>query len=164
MGNAKRETRNAKPGEGGIVDRVVKVAFKPAGVVLVQTGQVVQDGKGGVGITWKDGPPAGAAVAGIKYGISIQREGGRVVGYTVEAAIPRAWVEGEAKAETQNAKLQTQNEGDAAGVEVPAWRVNVLRHRAGELVSASWSGPMVEDDDVGMMGAMMGERWNSNHE
>jgi hypothetical protein len=63
-----------------------------------------------------------------------------VTGYAVEAAIPRSWVSG---------KIE--------GVRAPAWRVNVLRHRAGDLASMSWSGPVVNDEDVGMMGLVVGE-------
>jgi hypothetical protein len=80
----------------------------------------------------------------------VQRDGGRVVGYTVEAAVPRAWVEGE--------KRETEEVGTGeARVNGPAWRLNVLRHRAGELVSSSWAGPVVGDEDVGMMGVVVGE-------
>jgi hypothetical protein len=35
--------------------------------------------------------------------------------------------------------------------------VNILRHRANDLASMSWSGPVVNDDDVAMMGLLVGE-------
>ncbi len=141
-----------KPGEENPYARVLKIAFKPAGVLLVRTGQVVRDPRGMPAITWRDGPPPtppGVAVpmgvTGIKYGITTQQKDGRVSGYTVEAAIPRVWVEVFPPA------------GAGPWMSPPAWRVNLLRHRAAELVSSSWSGPVVDDDDVAMMGAMIGE-------
>ena len=127
-------------------DRIVKIAFKPSGVVLVQTGQIAKAASGPT-LHWTDGPPQGAATA-VKYGISVQRSSGRVTSYTIEAAIPRAWIDAPA------APIDPAAAGPAPA---PAWRINVLRHRAGDLVSTSWSGPIVEDDDVGMMGALVGE-------
>jgi hypothetical protein len=124
-------------------ERMVKVAFKPAGVVLVRTGQTVRDARTGVtGVVWREGSPSGAL--NVKYGIAIQREGGRVTGYTVEAAIPRAWIDG-------------PNAAVVPGTRGPAWRANVLWHRGAELLSTSWAGPLIEDDDVAMMGALLGE-------
>jgi hypothetical protein len=135
-------------------DRLLKIAFKPSGVVLVRTGRVLPDGKGDIGLVWKDGPPplrAGTA-ASVKYGITVQRDQGRITGYTLEAAIPRAWIEGDA-----DGQRLASAAAPADALQPPAWRVNVLRHRAGDLVSSSWSGPMVDDDDVAMMGALIGQ-------
>jgi hypothetical protein len=121
--------------------RVVQVAFTPGGVVLVKSGLVTRTPQGQARVDWRDGAPAGAAAgAGVKYGIAVERQEGRVTGYTVEAAIPRAWAP-----------------GIAAGGRAPAWRVNVLRHRAGDLASTSWSGPVINDDDLAMMGLLIGE-------
>ncbi len=127
--------------------RVVQIAFKPAGVMLVKTGQVVHTAGGETAMVWHDGAPpvAGSAEIGgaqpvLKYGIVIDKQEGRVTGYTVEAAIPRAWVT-----------------GDAPAARAPAWRINVLRHRAADLASMSWSGPVVNDEDPAMMGVLLGE-------
>jgi hypothetical protein len=117
--------------------RVVQIAFKPAGVMLVRTGRVVKGADGVSRMEWTEGGPA---AGGVKYGIAVEKKEGRVTGYAVEAAIPRSWVSG---------KIE--------GVRAPAWRVNVLRHRAGDLASMSWSGPVVNDEDVGMMGLVVGE-------
>jgi hypothetical protein len=123
--------------------RVVKVAFKPTGVVLVRTGQVVRDGRTGVqGVVWREGEPPGGP--NVRHSIAIEKRAGRVSGYTVEAAIPRAWVDG-------------PNAAVVEGAHGPAWRVNVLWHRGAELTSTSWAGPLVDDDDVAMMGALLGE-------
>jgi hypothetical protein len=133
--------------------RVVQVAFKPAGVMLVKTGRLSllgREGAGGGGgaegrVIWTEGPPAGMGGA-VRYGIVVERRDGRVTGWAVEAAIPRAWVPG-----------RVAPAGEAAPVKRPAWRVNVLRHRAGDLASMSWSGPVVDDEDLGMMGLLVGE-------
>ncbi|HEY4329577.1 MAG TPA: hypothetical protein VGN88_07565 [Phycisphaerae bacterium] len=126
-------------------DRILKIAFKPTGVVLIKTGQLVKDPKTAASIDWKDGPPipaAGMAAANLRYGIAVQKQDGRILGYTIEAAIPRAWIDA------------TPADAGSRG---PAWRVNVLRHRAADLVTASWGGPMVNDDDFAMMGVLLGE-------
>jgi hypothetical protein len=121
--------------------RVVQIAFKPAGVALVRTGVTSRRAGGAVAVEWREGAPtAGGGAAGIRYGITVEKKEGRTTGYVVEAAIPRAWVAGK-----------------VPGVNVPAWRVNVLRHRAGDLASMSWSGPVVDDEDVGMKGLVVGE-------
>jgi hypothetical protein len=123
--------------------RVVKVAFKPAGVVLVRTGQVVRDAHSGVpGVVWRDGEPPGGP--NVKHSVVLEKRDGRVTGYTVEAAIPRAWVDG-------------PNAAVVEGTHGPAWRVNVLWHRGADLTSTSWAGPLVDDDDMAMMGALLGE-------
>ncbi|MCL2648903.1 MAG: hypothetical protein FWD61_18215, partial [Phycisphaerales bacterium] len=109
--------------------KVMTIAFKPGGVMLTRTAEV----KGGEVIKWTDGP------TGVKYGISVEKEMGSVKGYLVEAAIPRKW-------------FGKEQEGGGA-----AWRVNVLRHRAADMASMSWSGPVVNDDDVAMMGVLIGE-------
>ena len=114
-------------------------------MVLVRTGQVTRDAKTGVpGVVWRDGAPAGSATANVKYGIATLKQDGRVSGYSVEAAIPRAWVDG-------------PNAATVEGTRAPAWRANVLWHRGAELTTTSWAGPLVDDDDVAMMGALLGE-------
>ncbi len=130
------------PGAGAVYNRLVKIAFKPAGVALVQNGAWAEKG-GRLVPTWRDGPPAGGP-ATIKYAVTTQRKDGHPVAYVVEAAIPRAWIDG-------------PKNGVIDGTRAPAWRVNVLRHRASDLTSASWAGPVVEDNDLGMMGALLGE-------
>lgn len=136
------------PGAPAVADpfnRVVKIAFKPAGVMLVQTGTLSRNAQtGATQISWHDGAPVTGAVAGnIRYGISVQKRDGRPTGYTVEAAIPRAWIDPPG--------------GGQFGTKAPAWRVNVLRHRASDLASMSWAGPVADDNDLGMMGALLGE-------
>ncbi|HVS70063.1 MAG TPA: hypothetical protein VHQ47_02285 [Phycisphaerae bacterium] len=122
-------TGNGTPG------RILDVAFKPAGVMLVRTAEATGDGKP---LHWSDAQP----VVGIKYGITVERSDGRVHAYTVEAAIPRRWID-DPKA---NPNLP------------PAWRVNVLRHRATDLTNTSWSGPLISDSDTGLMGILIGVR------
>jgi hypothetical protein len=113
--------------------RIIQAAFKPGGTYMVKTGRIT-DGR----IGWTLGAPAGGQF-GIKYGITIEKTEGRITGYVVEGAIPRAWVP-----------------GTVPGMKNPAWRINVLRHRAADLTSASWSGPLVDDSDVAMMGLLVG--------
>jgi hypothetical protein len=114
--------------------RVVRLGFKPSGVMMVKTGRIA-----GGQLIWTDGGPMDIG-GGVKYGIVAERKEGRVTGYAVEAAIPRAWVS-----------------GTIEGIKGPAWRVNVLRHRASDLASMSWSGPVVNDTDVGLMGLLIGD-------
>jgi hypothetical protein len=114
--------------------RVVQVAFKPAGVVLVKTAK-----RSGTKLIWSEGVPSGADGT-VKYGMRLEKSEGRIEAYIVEAAIPRDWVNGK-----------------ISGMDTPAWRVNILRHRASDLASMSWSGPVVDDSDVAMMGVMVGE-------
>jgi hypothetical protein len=132
-----------------VANRLLKIAFKPSGVALVRTGMLRRDNRGVASLTWKEGAPPLAGAPGLKYGITIERDKERLVGYTLEAAIPRAWIEAPENAATKPAT------GPAASS--AAWRLNVLRHRTGELVSSSWSGPIVDDDDVAMMGALIGQ-------
>jgi hypothetical protein len=121
------------PVGNGTPGQILDVAFKPGGVLLVRTGKVAGDG---TPVRWSDAQP----VTGIKYGIVIDKSDGRTRGYTVEAAIPRRWIDDPQR--PANAPV--------------AWRVNVLRHRASDLVSTSWAGPLVGDDDVAMMGILIG--------
>jgi hypothetical protein len=111
--------------------KVYNIAFKPGGVMMVRQATL----KGATLSSWTGGPP------GVNYGIQIEKEEGRVKGYIIEAAIPRKWFAG---AENIN------------GLPGPALRLNVLRHRAHDLSSMSWSGPIVNDDDVAMMGLLIG--------
>ena len=137
-----------QPAQNDPFNRVVKIAFKPAGVMMVQTAELSRDPKTGqTQITWHDGaPPAPSAPnasANIRYGIALDRKDGHPSGYTVEAAIPRAWLD------PPNINQSTTR--------APAWRLNILRHRASDLTSTSWSGPLVDDNDLAMMGALLGE-------
>jgi hypothetical protein len=131
------------PAAAAPYNKLVKLAFKPGGIALIQSGTWMPDKNGKPAATWRDGPPAGGP-ATLKYGIAAQRKEGHLTGYVVEAAIPRAWIDG-------------PNHGVIDGTKAPAWRVNVLRHRAADLTSSSWAGPVVEDGDLGMMGAVIGE-------
>ena len=143
MPPTQRAAAATAPAGPDVYDRVVKIAFKPAGVALIQTGMIEHDAKtGAASISWHDGPPApsGSSLS-LKYGITLPRQEGHPVAYIVEAAIPRAWIDGP----------------PIDNVKSPAWRVNVLRHRAGDLSCTSWAGPIVHDNDVGMMGALLGE-------
>jgi hypothetical protein len=69
------------------------------------------------------------APSGLKYGIVNNR-----TNYTVELAIPRKWFENES-----------------------SFRLNLLRHRASDLTSTSWSGPLINDTDLSMMGLLVAE-------
>jgi hypothetical protein len=111
--------------------KVFNIAFKPGGVVMVSQATL----KGPTLSRWVDGP------SGVNYGIQIDKEDGRTKGYIIEAAIPRKWFAGGE---------------NIPGLPGPALRVNVLRHRASDLSSTSWSGPIVNDDDVAMMGLLLG--------
>jgi hypothetical protein len=111
--------------------KVFNVAFKPGGVVMVRQATL----KAATLSRWSNGP------AGVTYGIQIEKEDGQIKAYVIETAIPRKWF---ANAENVN------------GLPGPAFRVNLLRHRAHDLASTSWSGPIVNDDDVAMMGLLLG--------
>ncbi len=67
--------------------------------------------------------------SGLKFGITSTRSA-----YTVELAIPRSWFPHESQ-----------------------FRVNLLRHRAADLRSTSWSGPVVDDTDISLMGLLVTE-------
>jgi hypothetical protein len=119
----------------GTPGTILDVAFKPGGVLLVRTGKTTGDGKP---VRWSDAQP----VTGIKYGITIDKADGKIRGYSVEAAIPRRWIDDPQR---------------PANTPV-AWRVNVLRHRALDLTSTSWAGPLINDDDVALMGLLIGNQ------
>ncbi len=127
-------------GRGGrTIKRVVQLGFKPGGVMMTRVAEL----RAGKETNWSDGAPAEGGGGGVvRYGTSVEKADGRVAGYLVEAAIPRKWFES-AAAGDQNVP--------------PAWRVNVLRHRASDLASMSWSGPLVNDEDFGMMGLLVGK-------
>ena len=123
--------------EAGV--RIVQIGIKPSGTVLTKCATV---GEGGVSsgkeLLWSEG-----GVTGMRFGVvSDPRAVGG--GYVVELAIPRKW-------------FANDHDKDA---NVPCWRVNVLRHRVveegGSGVSTSWSGPVVDDGDVAMMGLLLG--------
>jgi hypothetical protein len=75
----------------------------------------------------------------VKYAIAPEKSDGKILGYSLELAIPRAWF--------------AISPGSS-----PAWRINILRHRADTLTSTSWSGPVVNDEDVSQMGLLIGEK------
>ncbi len=106
--------------------RIIQIAVKPSGTVLQRAATLGEDGK----LSWGDAP------AGLRYAIKPQRNG-----YGVDLAIPRKWFG------------NLEYDRDPA---TPCWRVNVLRHCAESFVSTSWSGPIVDDQDVGMMGLLIG--------
>ncbi len=116
--------------QAGPLTKVIELGFKPGGVMMTRVATVGKEG-----LRWSEGPPAGGVA---RYGTSVEKVDGRTVGYLVEAAIPRRWF------------------APVAEGNVPAWRVNVLRHRGSDLASMSWSGPLVSDEDVGMMGLLVG--------
>lgn len=122
---------NAAAGPAKAESKIFNVAFKPGGVMMVRQATL----KDATLSKWTGGPQ------GVNFAIQIEKEDGRVKGYTIEAAIPRNWFNG------------AEN---IAGLPGPALRVNVLRHRAHDLSSMSWSGPIVNDDDVAMMGLLIG--------
>lgn len=78
---------------------------------------------------WTDGP------TGLKHAVVSDKHG-----YTVELALPRKW-------------FPNDHDRDPA---TAVWRVNVLRHRASDLQSTSWSGPVIDDSDLEMMGLLIG--------
>ena len=106
--------------------RVVQLGFKPSGIMVQKTATMGKDGVA----KWSE-----SSLAGLKYAVTTDKSG-----YTVELAIPRGW-------------FPKDHDLDPT---VPVWRVNVLRHVAGEMSSASWNGPVVGDGDVGMMGMLVG--------
>ncbi len=130
---------NPKP-ESRIPKQVIQLAFKPAGVLLIRTARLAPaTATAPARWVWTDGQPPGQPGA-VRYAINVEKRDGRVIGYSVEAAIPRSWAS-----------------GTIEGINAPAWRINILRHRAGDLASTSWSGPVVNDEDLGMMGLLVGE-------
>jgi hypothetical protein len=121
-------------GNGGlrlaVGTRIVQLAIKPSGIALIKSGSV-----GGTGsIAWAD-----AQLAGLKYAVNVDKNPGG--GYLIEVAIPRAW-------------FPKDHDADEA---TPVWRINLMRHVGADMTSASWSGPVVGDLDVGMMGLLTGE-------
>ncbi len=115
----------------GATKKVVQLGFKPGGAMMARMAEV----QGNQRLAWKDGTPQGGEV---KYGMSVLKNDGRVEGYLVEVAIPRKWF------------------AEIGGGGLPCWRVNVLRHRANDLASMSWSGPVMDDEDTAMMGLLIG--------
>jgi hypothetical protein len=95
---------------------------------IVQTRQCIPDA--GQPLTFTDGP------TGLRSAVLAVHDG-----YIIELAIPRKW-------------FPTDHDADP---NIPAWRVNVLRHVHDSLRSSSWSGPLLDDADIGMMGALIGE-------
>jgi hypothetical protein len=121
---------NGKPNPDG---KVFAIAFKPGGVALTRVAAV----KGPTLGKWSEGP------TGIKYAMTTEKQDGKVKGYLIEAAIPRDWF--------TNGDIHNALAG-------PALRANVLRHRAFDLTSTSWSGPLVNDEDISMMGLLVGNQ------
>lgn len=75
------------------------------------------------------------APQGLRYAIQTDKNA-----YTVELAIPRKW-------------FPTSHDADP---DTPAWRINVLRHQESTHTSTSWSGPLLDDTDLPMMGLLTG--------
>jgi len=83
----------------------------------------------GAGLIWTDGP------TGLKWAVDTSDRG-----YSVELAIPRVWFTDEYGADKT----------------LPLWRLNLLRHIGRTNQSMTWSGPVVDDEDIGMMGVVIG--------
>ena len=113
--------------------RIIELGFKPGGVMMTRVATLTDQG-----LQCTDGPPVGGGGTA-RYGTSLVKTDSRITGYLVEAAIPRSW-------------FAPPPENTS-----PAWRINLLRHRASDLTSTSWSGPLINDDDVGMMGLLIGK-------
>ena len=112
---------------------IYHLAFKPGGAMLARTLRFAPNKP----LQFSDTlPDTGGTV---KYAIAPEKSDGKVLGYTLELAIPRAWF--------------PSSPGSA-----PAWRINILRHRADTLTSTSWSGPLVSDEDISQMGLLIGEK------
>jgi hypothetical protein len=77
------------------------------------------------------------ATQGLQYAIIPRADG-----YATELAMPRKWFDTDASKDPDH----------------HVWRVNVLRHFTKDLPSTSWSGPVVDDVDIGMMGLLIGEK------
>jgi len=86
----------------------------------------------GANVDWTEAVPPG-----LKYGIQTRADG-----YAVEMAMPRNWFANDAS-------------GDPSR---QVWRVNVLRHIGAQKLTTSWSGPVLDDADIGMMGLLVGEK------
>jgi len=128
---------------GGVLTgkKVFVVGIKPSGVVLTRVGKV-ESGMNTASIKWAEGP------ANVKFGITTDK-----TGYLVELAIPRKWF----SEPNPPATATGGGRSDGAVGGAALWRINILRHRASDLESASWSGPVVDDTDIGMMGLLVGE-------
>ena len=118
--------------------KIIQLAFKPGGPMLGHALTFTPDHPLQISDTL---PPSPSTLegGGLKYAITLNKADGRIIGYTLEVAIPRAWFPKSPGAQ-------------------PAWRINILRHRADTLTSASWSGPLVNDDDLAPMGLLIGEK------
>jgi hypothetical protein len=116
--------------------RVYDIGIKPSGTVLVRQALLGADGRPG---RWSDAP-AGGGGTGLRFALSRHDLPGGQHGYSAELAIPRKWFASEHDLDPN----------------LPGWRVNVLRHESSTRVSSSWSGPLVDDDDLGMMGLLVG--------
>ena len=112
---------------------IYHLAFKPGGAMLARTLHFSPNKP----LQFSDALPSTGGT--IKYAINTEKSDGKILGYTLELAIPRAWV-------------------PASPGGSPAWRINILRHRADTLTSTSWSGPLVSDEDVAQMGLLIGEK------
>ncbi len=123
---------------GPDVKRIIQLGFKPGGAMLTRVAEL----HGTDPLHWTDGPPGGGG-GGVRYGTSIEKDNGRIVGYIVEAAIPRKWF---APQPTPNIDATNPS---------PAWRVNIMRHRASDLTGMSWSGPLINDEDIPLMGLLI---------
>jgi|GEM_PF-2680157 len=123
--------------------------FGSDGVQLLISGGVATGGRtiiigikpSGVGLTRTITLPPNApgkiedGPQGLRYAVTTDAEG-----YSVEVALPRKW-------------FATEHDREP---NIPVWRVNIITHRHDTLTSASWSGPLVSDADLGIMGLLIG--------
>ena len=99
--------------------------------------------EGGLALHWTDGT---GDATGLRYAVISQpqsRAAGVTPGYAVQLAIPRKW-------------WPIDHDHDP---NLPCRRVNVLLHRAnpdGGGITTSWSGPLIDDSDIPMMGLLVG--------
>ncbi|MGN6367230.1 MAG: hypothetical protein ACTHN5_03110 [Phycisphaerae bacterium] len=127
------EVAGGAAASGAFPKTVYQLAFKPGGAMLSRTLHYAPNKP----LDYVDAlPTTGGRV---KYAINADKSDGKIRGYTLEVAIPRAWF-------------------PAVGGSSPSWRINILRHRADTLTSTSWSGPVVNDEDIAQMGLLIGEK------
>ena len=127
------ELADAAPPPPPFPATIYQLGFKPGGAMLARTLRFTPNKP----LQFSDTLPAAGGT--VKYAIAPEKSDGKIMGYTLEVAIPRAWF-------------------PASAGSSPAWRINVLRHRADTLTSTSWSGPLVSDEDIAQMGLLIGEK------
>lgn len=116
--------------------QIYTIGIKPSGTVLVRMATLA----GNAPPRWIEAPPTagGLRYAVLPYGRGAR--GGKSGGYVVELAIPRKW-------------FVSEHDMDP---NLPVWRVNVLRHQGQTHESTSWSGPLLDDNELGLMGVLTG--------